>query len=488
MKKIFLLIPIYLIISESSVGQNEVDALRYSVNNIFGTARFVSMGGSFGALGGDLSVLSYNPAGLGMYQFNESSFTPSFDLNSTTSYFGSSQNNDSRLSLNLSNFGAVFSNPRNTNSWERLNFGVGINQLANYSRNTYIDGYNKNSSLADNFLLLADGNTIDRLNSFHSGPAFWTDVIDLADNTVDDSTNWYLFDDGNYISHIAGNKIKRQTKDIRSSGSLSEFTLAVATSYEDKLYLGATIGFPGIDYYENSLYRENEFDTIINGLEGFEYEEDLSVSGTGVNLKLGVIARLPISNVRIAAALHSPTYYKIEETYKTSITAHFNNEDVEESSPNNFFTYQLLTPWKIITSISANLHKNILLNADYEIIDYTFSEMHSDGYRFEAENKTIEDLYVKATNIRLGGELRLRPFNLRCGYAVYESPYKEREEYSTENFTFGAGFQHKNYYFDIAYIYSKNNDEYLLYNESFISPIEIVDERNSLIFTLGFKY
>ena len=114
--------------------------------------------------------------------------------------------------------------------------------------------------------------------------------------------------------------------------------------------------------------------------------------------------------------------------------------------------------------------------------------MRSDGYRFEAENKTIKDLYVKATNIRLGSEVRLHPFNLRFGYALYESPYKEREEYDTESFTFGAGFQHNNYYFDVAYIYSKNNDDHLLYNENLINPIEMVNERNSLIFTLGFKY
>ena len=41
-------------------SQNEIDALRYSQQNIFGT-RFNSMGGSFGSLGGDFSTLSYNP-------------------------------------------------------------------------------------------------------------------------------------------------------------------------------------------------------------------------------------------------------------------------------------------------------------------------------------------------------------------------------------------------------------------------------------------
>ena len=65
-EKIFLLISL---ISFSSVyAQNEIDALRYSQQNIFGTAKFNSMAGSFGSLGGDFTSLSYNPAGIAFYQ------------------------------------------------------------------------------------------------------------------------------------------------------------------------------------------------------------------------------------------------------------------------------------------------------------------------------------------------------------------------------------------------------------------------------------
>ena len=46
------------------------------------------MSGAFGSLGGEFSALSQNPAGIGMYQFSEFSLTPSFSLNSTTSYYG----------------------------------------------------------------------------------------------------------------------------------------------------------------------------------------------------------------------------------------------------------------------------------------------------------------------------------------------------------------------------------------------------------------
>ena len=75
-------------------AQNEIDALRYSQQDVFGNARFAAMSGAFGALGGEFSSLSYNPAGIGMYQFNEFTFTPSFSLHNSNSYFNSSIDDD----------------------------------------------------------------------------------------------------------------------------------------------------------------------------------------------------------------------------------------------------------------------------------------------------------------------------------------------------------------------------------------------------------
>ena len=46
-----------------------------NTSDLFGTSRFVGMGGAMGALGADLSAISSNPAGLGMISKNEASFT-----------------------------------------------------------------------------------------------------------------------------------------------------------------------------------------------------------------------------------------------------------------------------------------------------------------------------------------------------------------------------------------------------------------------------
>ena len=44
------------------------DANRWMGRDLNGTARFVGMGGALGALGGDISTIGTNPAGIGIYR------------------------------------------------------------------------------------------------------------------------------------------------------------------------------------------------------------------------------------------------------------------------------------------------------------------------------------------------------------------------------------------------------------------------------------
>ncbi len=64
MKRIGLLLLAISFMFQGVIAQNVDDALRYSQIFYGGTARFMSMGGAFTALGGDISSLSQNPAGL----------------------------------------------------------------------------------------------------------------------------------------------------------------------------------------------------------------------------------------------------------------------------------------------------------------------------------------------------------------------------------------------------------------------------------------
>ena len=94
MKKQFFSLLVGLITySIGAQGINEM--INYSTSDLNGTARFKSMSGAFGALGGDFTTLSYNPAGISLYQNSELSFTPSFSMVETnTSLNGNNSTNN----------------------------------------------------------------------------------------------------------------------------------------------------------------------------------------------------------------------------------------------------------------------------------------------------------------------------------------------------------------------------------------------------------
>ena len=97
----------FLAILPDISAQTPNDALRYSQTTFGGTARSMGVGGAFGALGGDFSVASSNPAGLGIYQKSEVVFTPSlFVSNTETAYLGETKT-DGRSNFNFNNLGIV---------------------------------------------------------------------------------------------------------------------------------------------------------------------------------------------------------------------------------------------------------------------------------------------------------------------------------------------------------------------------------------------
>ena len=71
-------------------AQNAYDAEKLLGNDLNGTARFVGMGGAMGALGGDISSVNTNPAGLGVNIASDLSLSLSTYSNKNTSTLGSS--------------------------------------------------------------------------------------------------------------------------------------------------------------------------------------------------------------------------------------------------------------------------------------------------------------------------------------------------------------------------------------------------------------
>ena len=71
MKKLLVAVSVLSFCCGSAFSQEMLDAYKYSSNDLNGTARSLGMGGAFGALGGDISAMSNNPAGLAVYRSSE---------------------------------------------------------------------------------------------------------------------------------------------------------------------------------------------------------------------------------------------------------------------------------------------------------------------------------------------------------------------------------------------------------------------------------
>ena len=87
-----ILVPAMMLASMAAVAQSSIDAYTLSQGELRGTARFMSMAGAFTALGGDISTLNQNPAGIGVYRGSDVGLTLDINMmNSKTSGISGAQ-------------------------------------------------------------------------------------------------------------------------------------------------------------------------------------------------------------------------------------------------------------------------------------------------------------------------------------------------------------------------------------------------------------
>ena len=99
------------LVSSSVFAQNIDDVVRYSQTNTGGTALSLGMGGATGAIGGDFSSASINPAGLGLYRQSELVISPSiFNFTGNSEYYGTSES-DRKFNFNINNLHLVLHSP-----------------------------------------------------------------------------------------------------------------------------------------------------------------------------------------------------------------------------------------------------------------------------------------------------------------------------------------------------------------------------------------
>lgn len=463
-------------------AQNDVDLLRYSMVNPIGTARYNAMGGAFGALGANFSALSSNPAGIGFYTRNETSFTLGTVTQASESDYYGEQNRLEKTRVIVPQGGMIFCLKGKTatdekNPWN-FHFGVGVNRLKDFNSNVYVNGINNQSSYMQDVAansLGYDFGEKDVTATTIGNLAYQTGLIDDLNNTFEYST---FLGKGLSQKHI-----------LQERGNLTEVVCSYGGNWSEKVYFGLTLGIPSIRYKQRSIIGEKAQEEIRLedpnrdiSFSSYEIENNTDISGSGLNLKMGLIVK-PTDFFRVGLAFHTPTWFNVKEETRTELSAGMryvwmqsNDTSILPTNATYNYTdrYDMISPMKGILSM-AFLVKNFgAISLEGELINYGRMRMEvEDDFEY---NKYIENVvranYGLSGVVRFGTEWKVDIFSFRAGYVWQSCPYKNmdlRNYWSNHTVTAGLGAAFsKGFSLDLAFmadVSKRKDDFYYLMNE-----------------------
>lgn len=516
-------------------AQSAVEALKLTDTDLIGSARFVSMGGAFTSLGGDISTLSQNPAGIGVYRSNEVVTTLTISPQSTRvdNLPGNSRNSKTRV--NFDNLGFVGTFNLRGSMLRNINFGVAYNSRKNYARNYRVSYNSLNGSLTNAIAGLCNENPNNLLtaNGAYDNGAPWLDIL-AYDNflmaysptaTAANNTYYGLFSQGS----TTGNGYL----DVRESGYNNEYTFTSAEMWPTAYSSASGSELPTLntrsvsDYGEN-LYQttgETEIESTLYPItsSGYSLYNELTLNGTGVNFKAGLIAYVT-NSWRIGAAIHTPTYYSVRRNGYGDIINNYvyleNHIETQARSQSNTPVstqhFSLRTPLRFMVGTSYQIGYKAIVSADYEYTAYSRMKLSDDnGYEqtYAYDNDDIRNYLKNTHTVRLGGEYRVTPqLSLRVGYSFTSSPVSDEwldntsyvptagtlPSYSLSrtknNYSGGIGYRFKHAYIDVAYLHRRTSDEVMAYsaipdkNISGSEKAHLITKNNNIILTFGVKF
>lgn len=506
-------------------SQTIYDANRYMENDLNGTARFVGMGGAMGALGGDISTMGTNPAGIGIYRSSDAMISFGFANVAAKATLNGTQTKTEKNFGSFDNVGFVLAIKQGDVTPLRfVNFGFNYSKQKSFDKNMAMGGQ-LSGALSQTDQMAAQANGIigfgsDPYSDYEIG---WlsvmgnkTGLISPGETTkpnqhpiLDEDKNPVVDKDGkplyyNYDQYVGFGMNPKTGYSARERGGLSNYDFNMALNLYDRFYFGATLGIVDVDYSRSSQYREASDDG------DYLMENWFETKGIGVNFKVGTIIRAT-DNFRIGAAIHIPTFYRLTDYHGAILTS---NIDGETHTQNTYkeagkakTEYEMTTPWKFNVNLGYTIGRNIALGAEYEYMDRSAAKLkYDDGVSMSSENQMIKDGLKDVHTLRLGAEIRVAPmFSLRAGYnyitapihsdAFKNLPYnsiRTDTEFSniksTSNYTFGFGYKGESFYADMAYKYQTYKEDFYAFDHIDLPATKVDNNRHQVMVTLGMRF
>ncbi len=451
----------------------------FNQKELSGTARYKGLSGAMGALGGDISTINQNPAGLGVFNHNDFSISLGTTANNSTAEYSGSTSKNTNYDFNLNQIGFSFVFKKSNSDWKKTVLGLNYQKTYNFNNSINISG---NSGFASfNTHPFPSG----EINSFNTGVQ-----QDLENNT---------------------------------SGSSSVFNIGLASQYKENFFIGASLNFHNSNISQNIRLAEKNQNNDNTILDAELTQEDRNIAD-GISLNIGILYKVS-SLLRLGLAYESPTlYYKVinesnifdDRNDRTFGRATGNDKSTPiNESPNSpteikgdfdiiplfddsdgfraqtalsIFEYSIRTASKFNISSAFILSKFGLLSLDYSYHNYGSLNLSGEG-SFSSENNYFSNVLNNTHNIKGGGEIRFNNLTLRGGLSYEQSPYDKSNTNKIDVLRFGnkygaslgAGLRIENHKFDISYNYTEQNNSYDFYDDyNQVAPVSI-NQKNSKV-------
>lgn len=465
-------------------AQTPDDVLRYSYYLNQGSARSMSIGGAMASLGGDITSIFINPAGLGTYRNREVVFSPVYGQLKNKHNYRDSTTDSKKGHFGLGSTGYMLGLPDSKDSKKSSCLAFGIQQTANFRNEQKYSAYNNYSSFSEQFAEeLAKSNlsinqvlTSNSSLPYTSAPALYTYLIDTI--TINGVTQIkaapeYLLDSGKSI-------IQDMHKSTR--GNMHEFAISYSSHHKEKWLYGFTLSMPFIQYHQKTTFSERDpsGDTS-NRFGSFTYIDDFSSFGSGIQGKIGVIYR-PADHIRLGFAFHSPAMLVFTENRTATLSTVLENPVKSYQVSSQTFTngqegesrYSYRTPWRALLSASYVFREedNIprqkgFITADLEYVRHSSGRYSSENEEptdaekvyFKQLTEVIKKNYKGSLQLKLGGELKFKVFMIRGGFAYAGNPYRDEALRARRmQISGGVGYRNHGFYIDLTYLYQNNKD------------------------------
>jgi len=472
-------------------AQTLADAYRLSSQKINGTARAAAMGNAFGALGGDFTSLSINPAGISLYLSNELVISPTARFNRSEMDLSGTNFSDNKYAHGINNIGYVGTIHTGLSSESgivSINFGIGLNQVLDMNQNSL--GYYDNSPTSFLDGIVSWANSEELLNSYLQNAigdmeyrdwpaklAWETYLIDPVENT-----------DNQYYSILYEDELVNQQMNYSYKGGIKEYLLAAGLNFAHKFYIGGTVGIQDVDISKYKQYTE-----FLKDDNSFTYFEDNFIKGTGYNLKVGAIYK-PVNAIRLGLAFHTPTFFQVNDDMRLTMESKLQQTHTHDGL--NLFDYQLTSPYRFIMSGAVVINKMAIISIDGEMVDYSSMKYNMDHSTDEADlNREVTNSFRNVFNLRVGGELRfVQKVSLRAGMEYYPTPFESgfslnESSVSDDNtiYSFGLGYRTNGFFADLAF--RNSVDTYNLYNpQPHFEDSTLKNSNKQIVLTAGFRF